>query len=328
VSRDFAATESTVSLLEPLENGCEWVKQDVLGEGRYVLARLERSCQGGATALSLDGRWGALWFWRGGIGMPAFGRPSFPEPFVTAAFRERLYLVELATGAVQELPPPPLGELAEFGFDWKERLVALTVVRPAPEKPKPAPAGTARKRFPYGDEGSDRPVKAYAFAYENGAWARQEVKEAPGGLALFAQVTGLKLWRELGTRSRAALTAYREGEQVEDDGLLDALLPLIPERDGEWLLYPAGQGQSVVAWSTEFGGGEVVTGLLRLVKDGKPVALPKFPFKVNDVVVPQSRGPFLLISQADSGGHARLYRGARLLWGSDTARAVTFWPKR
>ena len=114
---DFPTTEATVSLLEPAGEQCEWVRLDPLSSKRRVLARLDAGCQGGSTALSRDGKKGVVRFWRGAVSMPIFGRPTFPEPFPSNKFRDRLFLVDLTTGSAEELPLPPEGELIEYGFD-------------------------------------------------------------------------------------------------------------------------------------------------------------------------------------------------------------------
>ena len=41
----------------------------------------------------------------------------------------------------------------------------------------------------------------------------------------------------------------------------------------------------------------------------------------------RARGPYLLVSLADSGAHPRMYKGRKLVWSSETARGVTLWPK-
>ena len=71
----------------------------------------------------------------------------------------------------------------------------------------------------------------------------------------------------------------------------------------------------------------LATDLKRRVKKKRPVALKKKNRKEKDLVSLQARGSFLLVSLADSGGHPRLYRGRKLVWSAETARAVTFWPK-
>jgi hypothetical protein len=71
----------------------------------------------------------------------------------------------------------------------------------------------------------------------------------------------------------------------------------------------------------------MATGLVRKVDKQRVSALPGFPLRPTDLASVQTRGAFLLLSLADSGAHPHLYRGARLVWSSESARAVTFWPQ-
>ncbi|MET0404711.1 MAG: hypothetical protein ABW123_20010, partial [Cystobacter sp.] len=76
-----------------------------------------------------------------------------------------------------------------------------------------------------------------------------------------------------------------------------------------------------------FGEEALSTGLLRRVDKQRVLPLPGFPLRPNDLASLQTRGAFLLLSLADSGAHPFLYRGGRAVWSSETARAVTFWPR-
>ncbi|WP_257453788.1 hypothetical protein [Archangium lipolyticum] len=299
----FRATGSTVSLLEPAGEGCEWARFDPVSAARQVLAKLAVDCQGGATALSRDGKRGAARFWRGGVSAPVVGRPTFPEKFPSPAFRDRLFLVELATGAVEELPLPPLGELIEFGFDAGGRLLGLSMQKVT--------------------DGAGPPLMAHAFAFQDGAWTRLDSKatDESSGTGVLA------LRKQLGERSNRVLDPRFAPKELDDDVLLDQLYQLTPEQpDGEWTSLERG-GYTLALWGTPFGDELLATGLLRRVEKGKAVPLPGHTFRENDLVSLQVQGPFLLISLADSGGHPRLYRGRKLVWSSEGARAVTFWPK-
>lgn len=318
-----AVPDATVSLLEPAAEACEWVRYEPLSATRQVLARLAVDCQGGATAVSRDGQRGAARFWRGGVSAPVVGRPTFPERFPLPAFRDRLFLVDFATGSAEELVLPPLGELVEFGFDAKGRLLGLSLQKVTPAQVRAGVAVVEGSELRLDVWGSERLLLAHAFVYEGGKWTRLDSKAS-------TDVSGtrvLALRKELGARSNEALDPRIEPGDVEDDVLLDQLYALSPEQpDGEWTQLKRG-GSTLVVWGTQFGEVMLATGLLRRVEKGRPVALPQHTYRENDLVSLQARGPFLLVSLADSGGHPRLYRGRKLVWSSETARAVTFWPK-
>jgi hypothetical protein len=281
-------------------------------------------CQGASTALSRDGKHGAARFWRGGVSQPVVGRPTFPEKFPSPAFRDRLFLVDLATGGAEELPLPGSGELIEFGFDARGRLLGLTVQKPTPEQERAGAAEVDGNTLRFGLEGTTRrTLLAHAFVWRDGAWTRLDAKASNESSG-----TGvLPLRKELGERSSRVLDPRFAPKEIEDDVLLDQLYALTPEQpDGEWAALERG-GYTLAVWGTPFGEELLATGLLRRVDKGKAVALPSHTFRENDLVSLQARGPFLLVSLADSGGHPRVYRGKKLVWSSEGARAVTFWPK-
>jgi hypothetical protein len=321
---DFPTTEATVSLLEPVEGQCEWVRVEPIAAQRRVLARLAADCQGGSTALSRDGKRGVVRFWRGAVSMPVVGKPTFPEPFPSQAFRDRLFLVELATGAVEELPLPPLGELIEYGFDEGGRLLGLSVqaVTPAQERARAVEIEGALVRFEVRE--GVRPLVAHGFAFLGGKWLRMESK----GSSEVAGTAALKLRKDLGERSNRVLDPRFEAHEIEDDTVLDSLYELTPEQpEGQWTEFRSGT-HAVAVWGTPFGADMLATGLIRrLEKGSQVVAFPSYPFRPNDMISLRTRGPYLLVSLADSGAHPRMYRGRKLVWSSETARAVTLWPK-
>ncbi|WP_233262211.1 hypothetical protein [Vitiosangium sp. GDMCC 1.1324] len=316
-------TDASLSLLEPSGDGCEWARFEPLSSARQVLAKLAVDCQGGATALSRDGKRGAVRFWRGGVSAPVVGRPTYPEKFPSSAFRDRLFLVDLVTGGVEELPLPSSGELIEFGFDAGGRLLGLSIQKPTPEQERAGAVEVDGTRILFDLDSRGHPLLAHAFTWQGGAWTRLDVKatnESSG--------TGvLALRKELGERASRSLDPRISPEEIEDDAVLDQLYAFTPEQpDGEWVRLERG-GNTLALWGTPFGDGLLATGLLRRVEKRKAIPLPGFTYRANDLISIQSRGPFLLMSLADSGGHPRMYRGRKLVWSSETARAVTFWPK-
>jgi len=322
---DFPTTEATVSLLEPVGEQCEWARLDPLSSKRRVLARLDAGCQGGSTALSRDGKKGVVRFWRGAVSMPIVGRPTFPEPFPSNKFRDRLFLVELATGAVEELPLPPEGELIEYGFDPGGRLLGLSLESgPAsPQRPKTVELDGAGRQSTLGGGRPPASLMAHAFAFLGGRWIRMESKASSDGLGTAA----LEHRKELGERSIRALDPRFEALELEDDAVLDPLYELSPEQpEGEWFEFKSGAHRLAI-WGTPFGGDVLATGLIRHLEQGKVSALPAYPYRPNDMMSLRTRGPYLLITLADSGAHPRMYRGKKLVWSSETARAVTLWPK-
>jgi hypothetical protein len=316
-------TEATVSLLEPAGEGCEWAQLEPLSQARRVIARLAVDCQGGSTALSRDGKRGAVRFWRGGVSAPVVGKPTYPERFPLPTFRDRLFLVDLTTGGVEELPLPPLGELIEFGFDAGGRLLGLSLQKVTPAQERAGAVEVDGSRIPLNLGRRGHPLLAHAFAYEGGTWTRLDSKSTTETSGTFA----LALRKELGERASQSLDPRFAPEEIDDDALLDQLYALTPEQpEGEWASLERG-GYTLAIWGTPFGEQLLATGLLRRVEKGKAVPLPGHAYRENDFVSLQARGPFILVSLADSGGHPRLYRGRKLVWSSENARAVTLWPR-
>ncbi len=318
-----ALTDATLSLLEPGAEGCEWVQLEPLAPARRVLARMAVECQGGGTALSRDGKRGAARFWRGGVSAPTVGKPTFPESLPSPAFRDRLFLVEVASGSAEELPLPPLGELVEFGFDAGGRLLGLSLQAVTAAQVRAGVAVVEGSELRLDVWGKARPLLAHAFAWEEGKWTRLDSRAS-------TDVSGtrvLALRKTLGERSsRTHDPRFTPGE-VEDDAVLDQLYALSPEQpDGEWTQHKLGK-HTLAVWSMPFGDEMLATGLLRRVERSRVLALPGYPFRENDLVSFQGRGSFLLVALADSGGHPRLYRAGKLVWSSEGARAVTLWPK-
>ncbi|KFE66756.1 hypothetical protein [Hyalangium minutum] len=323
---DFPTTEATVSLLEPVGEQCEWVRLDPLSAKRRVLARLDAGCQGGSTALSRDGKKGLVRFWRGAVSMPIFGRPTFPEPFPSNKFRDRLFLVDLTTGAVEELPLPSEGELIEYGFDQGGRMLGLSLESgPVIEqqRPRAVELDGAGRQSTIGGKRPAASMTAHAFAFLGGRWLRMESKSSSDGLGTAA----LEHRKELGERSIRALDPRFEAHEIEDDVVLDPLYELSPEQpEGQWFEFKSGVHRLAV-WGTPFGSDVLATGLIRQLEPEKVNALPSYPYRPNDMMSLRTRGPYLLITLADSGAHPRMYKGRKLVWSSETARAVTLWPK-
>jgi hypothetical protein len=59
-----------------------------------------------------------------------------------------------------------------------------------------------------------------------------------------------------------------------------------------------------------------------------PVKPPGWPFTERDFLCYRWRGDALLAAEDHAGSHPRLHRAGKLVWSSDTANAVTFWPMK
>ena len=328
--QDFEATDSTLSLVAPDGRYCVWVKQDIAAPSkRYALASVEGSCLGARTALSADGKRGALRFDPGNVRSSAQGNPAFPNPIPPSDMKDRLFEVDVAAGTAHEVPLPPRGDFDEFGFDAQGRLLALTLQHPTAEEMQAGEVRVDGQAVPLEAEGEGSAAVAHAYAWEGGAWKRIESKVTTEGADYSQGIDALKASKGLGYRSGEALLARIQGDNEKRNAVLDALRPLAPDlsaTDGQWIRAGSGDGRFDVweATDSEF---PYTTGLLVFLDGNTPVKPPEYPYTRSDVVAVRTRGPYLLVAQELLGAHPRLYRGRALVWRSEDARAVTFWPK-
>lgn len=326
--QDFPATESTLSLLEPASGHCEWLKQDPLGEGRLI-ATFEGDCLGGEVALSRDGKRGAVRFNPNSTHGTSLGTPAFPEPIVAKGMKDRLFEVDLAAGTTRAVPVPTEGgDFVDFGFDSKGRLIALTLRRPTTEETRAGElrvAGTAVNLEEAKGEGEV--AVGVAFSYEGGAWKQVELKLTTEGTDVSLGIRALRVADDLGYRSIDALESRVQGDNEVQNAVLDALrayAPQLNETDGSWIrLGYAGHKVDVWEVNSEI---PFSTGLIAFIEKNAPVKPANYPYTEADVVAIRTRGQYLLVAQDEVGAHPRMYRGTQHVWGSDTARAVTFWP--
>lgn len=362
----FTLGDSTLSLLAPEGAGCAWVELDVVSGRRRALASFAGDCRGGKLALSADERRGAAWFDPAARSRSSvLGPPqAFPEAPAPAGARPRLFAVELATGAATAVPVPP--GLRDLGFDPRGRLIALTVqplseaeiergvavVDGAPFElaPHTAPRpgqqdeqGATNAKDANGQQGAmgeqgvedeqGVPILAHALAFEHGAWRRIETARSTDGWDLALGVLALDAAQRLGFRSAEVLLPRVQGDDETDAAVLARLARYAPRvrpgpSGGAWIRFGAGATRFEV-WED---GGDFAysTGLAAFLENpfGEPRAPAGWPMTANDLASYTWRGDYLLAATEGIGSHPRLYRGGRPVWASDTARTVTFWPRR
>lgn len=96
--------------------------------------------------------------------------------------------------------------------------------------------------------------------------------------------------------------------------------------DQGWIRFGSG-GTRFVLWEVS-GDFTHSTGLAAFVdRAGNPVKPPGWPFTEKDLLSYVWNGAYLLAAQDQAGSHPRLYRDGNLVWSSDAANAVTFWPR-
>ncbi|HVT60368.1 MAG TPA: hypothetical protein VHR45_18490 [Thermoanaerobaculia bacterium] len=207
--KDFPATDSTLSLLEPQGAQCIWAKLDAVSKKRLAISTFDGDCRGGKIALSADRERGAVWF-----------DPSVAvlEEHAPPGTMPRLFEVDLANGTATPVPLP--SGMRDLGFDPKGRMIALTLQEPTEaetDKGEVLVDGTPVKLEPA--SGGDR-VLVHAFAFEDGAWKRFETASstvgsdyAPGVRELTAALSARpkcsrRLFREISSSTRRCLRGW------------------------------------------------------------------------------------------------------------------------
>jgi hypothetical protein len=347
--QDFPATDSTLSLLEPAGARCVWLKVDAVSRRRWPVAIFDGDCAGGAIALSADRKHGAVWFHAAaaaaaaaaeaaGATGAAGGSPQGGGDREAAAAGgatggdARLFAVDVGKGADAgaanpAIAPPPVGT-RDIGFDSHGRLIALTEQELTKDEIGKGEAIVDGKTIKLDPPAEGVPVLVHAFAFQDGAWARFEtatsVEEKDSGVGVYQ----LKAAQDLAFRSSEVLSMRAEGDGEIDPALLARLARFAPQaspRVGEWVRFGSGntgfelwENSSDLAYST---------GLAAFLDAaGEPVSPPGWPNTEKDVVSYAWNGAYLLAARDRAGMHPRLYRGGKLVWSSDSARAVTFWP--
>jgi len=337
-------TESTLSLLEPQEGRCQWVRLDP-GEGkRAVVASFDGDCKGARVAWSADGKKGLVWFdpdcvQAAGYSADTASPPGHPDEQATPGATPRLFEVTFASGEVRKVSFPQVeGEVRDLGYRGEE-VVALALQSLSPEQ---AEAKTVVDGKPVSvPQGEGQPGLAQVYRLESdGAWKRVEVKGTREGAEGAPGLGALTAASALGPRSVERLDSTLRDEGPEPTGeQLAKLLPWVPpglletvKTDGmpegnRWAhgVTPAG---AFYVWQVT---GDALhnTGHLVLERGGEYVPVKDLGFTDGRLVSVTSQGRFLLVASERAGTHPRLYdlRTGKRTFSADTARATTFWPK-
>ncbi len=174
------------------------------------------------------------------------------------------------------------------------------------------------------------PVLVHAWSFEDGAWKRIETANSTTGWDYGLGVRILEAGH-LAFRSAEVLVSQVQGDGESAPEILAGLARFAPQAkpsdSSGWVRFGSGDTWLEI-WEVS---GEFAhtTGLAAFLdRERKPVKPPGWPFTGKDFVSYTWRGPYLLAAEADSGARPRLYRGGKLVWSSDSARTVTFWPRR
>lgn len=331
---DFAVptARSTLSVFEPAGPSCEWRQVDPVAGTKVVLASFPGSCVGARVAFSPDAAKAVVWFDPGlvqssGYSSTLSSKPGYPDETPDEKATRRAFVVSTRRPKVEPLPLPsvPGQTLQDLGVDATGAVVAL-LEEAVPEDAKGVITSGAQK-FDLSTITEGLPVLVHAYRREGTEWRKFETKLSTTGWDYGLGVKELEASNKLGPSSEDLLTSRGQGDSVEGE-VLPQLAKLAPkgakEDDGTWIFFGAG-GARFYVWeiSGEFAH---TTGLV--ASGSPPAVLPKLGFTDGDLVAIRTSGPYVLIAGSNAGTHPRLYEfpAAKLVFSSDSARAVTFWP--
>lgn len=327
---------ATLSLLEPTTGRCAWRAHDVTADAGVDVATFPGDCVGARVAWSRDLKKALVWFDPEHVLMARYSAasasaPAHADETVDEAARPRAFTVDLSTGAQAVLPMPPLTpsqSLSELAMGPDGAPLAFLLERLTDEEATAQRATRDGQTYDFSDINEGLPGLAVALRWADGAWKRSETAVTTTDWDYAMGVRALKAFDTLGPRSAELAAPHAPSDEVDPDEAA-ALAPLSPKKagpdDGQWVRVQV-EGARLYAWqvTAEFA---YTTGLLALGNPPKPLA--GVGFTDGELVGLQSRGGFLLVTASDVGMHPRLYAmpGGALRYASDTARAVTFWPR-
>lgn len=328
---------STLSYVTPGDGGtCVWMRADPAANRFAELGAVPEPCAGARIAWpgTADAGHALIWFdpeARAGSTLPGAAYPS--EDSIPVEPSGRVYELFIATGEVRALAPLPAdaGHVQEVAYSKGEPTVLVL-------QPLEVPMGEAKNVTMDGVELTFEPsmeglaALAHAYRLQDGAWKRVETKTTGEASDGALGVSALEAAAELGPRTADSLAPRAQGDVVEDTELLRRLSPLRPEGgEGGWIFLGSSAGRFYV-WEEQiefpFTMGNVVFAMKNTDGGQYLSRPPQLGFTPKDFVAVRSRGPFVLVAEADSGRHPRLYDAAdgSLVWKNDSAWATTFWP--
>lgn len=326
-------TGQSLVMLTPVEQGCALRRLNIDSGASADLALFSQGCVGGRVYWAPDASRALIWFdpatvYSHGYGSATASKPRYVEETPDPNAVSRFLLVTVATGEVRTLPAPTgPGEINRVGLDGSGRVLALTLENLEDGRIVDGAVQVDGQAIAIPQDQEGLPALAHALSLEGERWKRIESAATTTGWDYAGGTGVLPAARGLG-QSSVELLSSRGG-----------LEPLLPEQaavlatqrpanlgsdDGEWGR-TLNEGAPLFVWQVV---GEFThfTGLMRWGES--PAPLPGLEFTDGELVGLQIRGPLILVAGSVVGTHPRLYdaRTRRLVFSSDEARAVTFWP--
>lgn len=328
-----AGPEVALSVFEPVAEGCRWSWLEPRTDRRVEAATFPGTCFGASTAWSTDGTLALVRFDHENRSAAFYARnlsSRYPEEVAPAGATDRLYRVTLPRGPTTEVPLPQPGRVHRVGFDAAGDLLAFTSLDDVSASDGVLSHGG--KAWPVPPDLLGVPLLVQAWRRSGaGEWSVVETRVSDTGTEGTLGVAALGPWREVrGVDSSRLLQPHQDLPSVEDPSLLRRLAAFAPSvagmTDGRWTRLPVDDGE-VLVWklTIEY---EYLTCLVAFRTGNDVEEPPDLPCGAGDLVSVQHQGRLLLLSRAGSGAFPRLYdlRTRKLVWRSDEALNVTFWP--
>lgn len=335
VARALPSAPSTLSVFEPVDASCEWRVVEPASGKTTALATLPGRCVGARVSWSPDAAKALVWFdpqhvQAAGYSSSTSSKPGYEDERADEQAKPRLFAVDVRTGKVDAVPLPvaPASQsLDELGLGPDGAPLAFfeeSLPDDVQEKGSVTVDGQVFDLTAF-EEGL--PALAHAMKFAQGKWTKVETKATTTGWDYAMGVQALDAFGGLGPRSVELSSGHVQGDAAEPKEAA-ALKRLAPKQagpeDGEWIFVGAG-GARVYVWeiTAEFA---YTTGLV--ATGTPPQVLPNLGFTDGDLVSLRTSGTYLLVTASGVGTHPRLYElpEGKLVFSSDTARAVTFWP--
>jgi hypothetical protein len=326
-----------LSALTPDGAGCRWDKLDPRAATPGApIARFDvADCFGGRIAWSPDLARALVWFDPDNVasagfaaaGTPAPGHPDEP----TRATPPRLFEVDLATGATRELALPKLPEPAlelALGPDGAWAFAE----RELPGKVAGRTTKVEGRALDFAEHMDGMPGAALGYRLDGDRWTLREVAATSLGWDYAAGWSAAPAAETLGPRSIELLDPRLGGDELGDPALATALAALgggvATDGDG-WVAVPGEPPQPPLYTWQVTGEFSYPTGRLAWrTTDGGVARLPDLGFTGGEIVAVLRAGRYALVVAPRAGTTPRLYdlEARTLVYRSEAARAVTFWP--
>ena len=325
VNREPAAT---LSVFEPHAGGCAWTRIEPNRNIEDALATFHSDCDGVRVAWGPSLNKAIVWF-------------GTDQDNVT------VYLTDMDEKTPEELPLPADSDVVSFALAGRNLPLAFTMsMEPVVNRDE---TGTfiefQGKRLPVVTEGDGIDILAHAFALESKKWNPLETAAsrccadtAPGITVLNSYKQHVESDQAATLQSSEILSGTIAGTAVTDAGILQKLNADLSEEfdrsSGSWGKIAESEEFEVVVWFITGAAEEqettYATGHVRFLnkKTSDVKNPPGMVLSAKDQASFQIYDRYLLVTEATSGMQPRMYdliKGS-LVWSSDLAQGVTFWP--